>query len=293
MPQGRAEVSTAADVRRSYRVHGAIGHSGALQTASRLERRRVGPDGTVYAAGTAIPQRADFNTLDNPFAWSADGSGSGRSCGRRPLRRLQPDERRLQPRPQRDGRRAARRHDAAVRAAGRGPGLQQHPPHDATAELPRPAARPPLVPALRALASGPKRAAATARISPGRSGGTGRRTGLKIRRLKGRGGSIPPFGIAERFGSREAASLGRDGQQGGVDSSVLIVLRSVVGATCTGQSSTTQATGPSEGSLGQSTPWFGGRRVIVPVDSAGGSCPSCGKELPGEFPFCPGCASAD
>jgi len=29
------------------------------------------------AAGTAIPQRADFNTLDNPFAWSADGSGSG------------------------------------------------------------------------------------------------------------------------------------------------------------------------------------------------------------------------
>ena len=35
-----------------------------------------------------------------------------------------------------------------------------------------------------------------ARIWPGRSGGIGRRTGLKIRRLKGRGGSIPPFGIA-------------------------------------------------------------------------------------------------
>ena len=33
------------------------------------------------------------------------------------------------------------------------------------------------------------------RSDPGRSGGTGRRTGLKIRRLKGRGGSIPPFGI--------------------------------------------------------------------------------------------------
>ena len=69
-------MSTAADVRRAYRVHGAIGHSGALQTASRLARRHVGPDGTVYAAGTAIPQRADFNTLDNPFAWSADGSAS-------------------------------------------------------------------------------------------------------------------------------------------------------------------------------------------------------------------------
>jgi hypothetical protein len=32
----------------------------------------VGPDGTVYPKGTAIPQRADFNTLDNPFAFSAD-----------------------------------------------------------------------------------------------------------------------------------------------------------------------------------------------------------------------------
>jgi hypothetical protein len=74
--QGRSEVSTAADVRRTYRVHGTIGHSGALQAASRLGRRRVGPDGTVYPAGIAIPQRADFNTLDNPFAWSADGSGS-------------------------------------------------------------------------------------------------------------------------------------------------------------------------------------------------------------------------
>ena len=30
---------------------------------------------------------------------------------------------------------------------------------------------------------------------PSRSGGTGRRTGLKIRRSKGRGGWIPPFGI--------------------------------------------------------------------------------------------------
>jgi len=76
VPQGEEQVSTAAEVRRGYRVHGAIGHSGALQTASRLARTHVGPDGTVYAAGTAIPQRADFNTLDNPFAWSADGPAS-------------------------------------------------------------------------------------------------------------------------------------------------------------------------------------------------------------------------
>ena len=74
--QGRDEISTPAEVRRTYRVHGTIGHSAALQTASRLTRRHVGRDGTVYLAGTAIPQRADFNTLDNPFHWSADGGGS-------------------------------------------------------------------------------------------------------------------------------------------------------------------------------------------------------------------------
>ena len=28
-------------------------------------------DGTVYPKGTAVPQRADFNTLDNPFFWTA------------------------------------------------------------------------------------------------------------------------------------------------------------------------------------------------------------------------------
>ena len=27
-------------------------------------------DGTVYHKGAAIPVRADFNTLDNPFSWS-------------------------------------------------------------------------------------------------------------------------------------------------------------------------------------------------------------------------------
>jgi hypothetical protein len=80
VPQGRDEISTAADVRRGYRAHGAIGHSGALQTASRLARRHVGPDGTVYAAGVAIPQRADFNTLDNPFYWSAALGGSAEAA---------------------------------------------------------------------------------------------------------------------------------------------------------------------------------------------------------------------
>ena len=37
---------------------------------SRLLKGVVGPDGTVYEKGAAIPVRADFNTLDNPFLWS-------------------------------------------------------------------------------------------------------------------------------------------------------------------------------------------------------------------------------
>ena len=69
-------VSDVADVSHDYRAHGAIGHSSSVQPASRLQRDYLSPDGTVYAKGTAIPQRADFNTLDNPVFWSADGSHS-------------------------------------------------------------------------------------------------------------------------------------------------------------------------------------------------------------------------
>jgi len=68
--QGPKDVSTDADVHRDYRSSGRIGHSAAIQTTSRLDRDVVAVDGTVYPKGTAIPVRADFNTLDNPFAWS-------------------------------------------------------------------------------------------------------------------------------------------------------------------------------------------------------------------------------
>ena len=68
--QGPKDVSTEADVHRDYKSSGQIGHSASIQTTSRLERDVVAHDGTVYPKGTAIPVRADFNTLDNPFAWS-------------------------------------------------------------------------------------------------------------------------------------------------------------------------------------------------------------------------------
>jgi hypothetical protein len=68
--QGPKEVQTAADVRRDFRRTGRIGHSAAIQVTSRLSEDTVGPDGTRYPKGTAIPIRADFNTLDNPFEFS-------------------------------------------------------------------------------------------------------------------------------------------------------------------------------------------------------------------------------
>jgi len=72
VPQGPKDVATSAETARKFKETGRFGHSGPIQATSRLMRDVVGPDGTVYPKGTAIPQRADFNTLDNPFAFSAD-----------------------------------------------------------------------------------------------------------------------------------------------------------------------------------------------------------------------------
>jgi len=77
--QGAKDVATEASVETSYRRDGAIGHSAAIQTASRLRIDHVAEDGTVYRKGTAIPQRVDFNTLDNPFFWSDDPKRDGLS----------------------------------------------------------------------------------------------------------------------------------------------------------------------------------------------------------------------
>jgi hypothetical protein len=68
--QDLKDVETQAHVTRDFHRHSTIGHSGSIQPTSRLQRNFVGADGIVYERGTAIPQRADFNTLDNPFSWS-------------------------------------------------------------------------------------------------------------------------------------------------------------------------------------------------------------------------------
>jgi hypothetical protein len=72
VPQAPHDIHDAAQLSTSFRRTGRFGHSASIQPTSRLQQDHVGPDGTVYPKGTAIPQRADFNTLDNPFFYSAD-----------------------------------------------------------------------------------------------------------------------------------------------------------------------------------------------------------------------------
>jgi hypothetical protein len=70
VPQGLEQAQSEADVLRDFKTSGRIGHSASIQVASRLQHDAVGPDGTHYPKGTAVPIRADFNSLDNPFFYS-------------------------------------------------------------------------------------------------------------------------------------------------------------------------------------------------------------------------------
>jgi hypothetical protein len=72
VPQGPKDVATVGETTRKFKETGRFGHSASIQITSRLQQDVVGPNGIVYPKGAAIPQRADFNTLDNPFAFSAD-----------------------------------------------------------------------------------------------------------------------------------------------------------------------------------------------------------------------------
>ena len=77
--QAPGDVATRSQIARGFRRDRTIGHSATIQTASRLQADHVADDGTVYRKGTAVPHRADFNTLDNPFFWSADPARDGMS----------------------------------------------------------------------------------------------------------------------------------------------------------------------------------------------------------------------
>jgi hypothetical protein len=72
VPQGPDDISSESKVKSDFEHSKQIGHSASIQTVSRLRTSTVGTSGAIYGPGTAIPHRADFNTLDNPFFWSAD-----------------------------------------------------------------------------------------------------------------------------------------------------------------------------------------------------------------------------
>jgi hypothetical protein len=77
LPQGPGQSEGAVEVLRDFHGHGRVGHSSSIMPASRLHHEVLGPDGVLYGKGTPIAHRADFNTLDHPFAFSADPARDG------------------------------------------------------------------------------------------------------------------------------------------------------------------------------------------------------------------------
>jgi hypothetical protein len=69
-----SRVETAKDVHADLASFGGVGHSATLQTVTRLQADTRDAYGVLRPRGTAIVQRADFNTLDNPFALPASSA---------------------------------------------------------------------------------------------------------------------------------------------------------------------------------------------------------------------------
>ena len=72
LPEDASVVQTENDVIDGLVNQGIIGHSASLQPVSRLSSATLDNYGERYEAGTALVQRADFNTLENPFGWTID-----------------------------------------------------------------------------------------------------------------------------------------------------------------------------------------------------------------------------
>ena len=153
VPQGPDDVQTPADVSADYHSTLRIGHSGSIQTSSRLPGAVHGPRRDALSGGDGRPSARGLQHARQPVLLDRrprDGRLRRDAGGGAPFRRLQPVERRLRAESPRDGRRAAGRDEAPLRAELTRPGLQRRAPDDAPAELPRAAARPPVVPARRA-----------------------------------------------------------------------------------------------------------------------------------------------
>jgi hypothetical protein len=70
LANGPAQVATGDQVKAQASGQ-LIGHNSALQQATRLGSNVTDNYGRLRAKGTAVPLREDFNTVDNPFTWTA------------------------------------------------------------------------------------------------------------------------------------------------------------------------------------------------------------------------------
>lgn len=70
VPEGPEQAADEATIIRHARDYATVGHSSSIQPAVRLPADLVDNYGDFHPKGTAIPQRADSNTLDNPFFWT-------------------------------------------------------------------------------------------------------------------------------------------------------------------------------------------------------------------------------
>ena len=87
LSMGPETVQSQADVVHFATIdpQGLVGHSGSMQPVNRIAEDLRDNYGVRRAKGAAILQRVDFNTLDNPFAWSSrprrDRMGKRASAG--------------------------------------------------------------------------------------------------------------------------------------------------------------------------------------------------------------------
>jgi hypothetical protein len=71
-PPGQSE----ADVAHGVQQYHAYGHSGSMAQVDSTTSPTTSNYGVAYPAGTTIPVRGDFDTLDNPFYYTSDPTGN-------------------------------------------------------------------------------------------------------------------------------------------------------------------------------------------------------------------------
>jgi hypothetical protein len=80
LPNGPSDVATMDQVKAEASA-GQAGHNSLLQQATRLGADVVDNYGRTRRKGTPVPLREDFNTIDDPFAWTPGGTVATKAPG--------------------------------------------------------------------------------------------------------------------------------------------------------------------------------------------------------------------